>query len=148
MARVVLAANDKIREVFVIDYAVGAGCPNRKDDVFLVQFLLRVATLDGGGKLGYKPPNEAPIQIDGIYGGQTQRYISFFQKELDRRNNGKLAEPDGRIDPPRGKRTSSITQTGYTVLWLNNVYRQRRGETFPIETDPLFPAALLDSLFE
>ena len=60
----------------------------------------------------------------------------------------KLAEPDGRIDPPHGRPVSSITKTGYTVLWLNNVYRTRRGDTFLVETDPFFPAALLDVLFD
>src|SRR5579862_5221120 len=110
-ARVVLLANEKIREVFVVDYAVGSACPNLKDDVFLVQFLLRVGMLDGGGKQGFRPPGEAPIQIDGIFGKQTQTYISFFQKELNRRENAKKAEADGRIDPPHGKRVSSISQT-------------------------------------
>jgi peptidoglycan hydrolase-like protein with peptidoglycan-binding domain len=144
MARILIALNTPYREVLINDAAVGPACPNQRPDVLVVQYLLRVA---GEGQ-GYSPPGELPIKIDGIYGSQTQKYISFFQKEVNRRQGRKLVEPDGRIDPVRtGTSQSAVTGTFYTVLALNAALRTRRGDQFKFESDGLFPAELRQSLF-
>jgi hypothetical protein len=148
MARVVLAKSGIRREFFVIDQAVGTGLPNAEQDVLLVQFFLRVASLTVGQFAGFQPPGEQPIGIDGKFGRQTQTYISFYQQEVNRRVKRKLLEPDGRIDPMRpGQTTSSITNTFFTILDLNVAYRSRRGDNTRLETDALFPQALGKSFF-
>jgi hypothetical protein len=148
MAHVVLLLSGSRREFFVTDHAVGAGCPNGSEDVRLVQFFLKVASLSAGGFAGFQPPGEPPIEVDGRYGRQTQTYISFYQQEVNRREKRKLVEPDGRIDPIKpGQKISSITHTFYTILDLNVSYRARRGDTTRIETDPLFPAQLRPVFF-
>ena len=148
MAHVVLHSGGSRRELFLVDQAVGRGAPNKTDDVFLVQFFLRVASQPGGGKTGFQPPGEDPLVIDGIFGNHTQTYISFYQQEVNRREGTKLVETDGRIDPiVPGQLKGAITGTFYTILSLNAAYRTRRGNGTKIETDPLFPAVLSPSFF-
>jgi len=148
MARIVIATKGPYREVLVIDSAVGAGAPNSRDDVMAVQYLLKVAMLDGPASPGFKPEGEKPIEVDGGYGRQTQAYISFFQTEVNKRQNRKLIEPDGRVDPVRdGSPNSSITHTFYTIVALNAALRTRRGDSFRLENDSLMPAALKKKLF-
>jgi hypothetical protein len=147
MAHVVLLKTGNRREFFVTDQAVGAGLPNVPQDVLLVQFFLRVASETARGFAGFQPPGELPIAIDGRCGQQTQTYISFYQKEVNRRVGRKLLEQDGRIDPIRPGQSFGLSQTFFTILDLNVAYRARRGDNTRIETDPLFPQALGPSLF-
>ena len=124
---VILRSAGDRREWFVIDQAVGAGLPNLPQDVLLVQFFLRVASLTSGGFAGIQLPGERAIDIDGKYGPQTQKYISFYQQEVNRRVGKKIQQPDGRIDPIRhAGALSSITNTVYTIIDLNVAYRSRR----------------------
>ncbi|GAB5417092.1 MAG: hypothetical protein Crog4KO_19580 [Crocinitomicaceae bacterium] len=64
-----------------ISAAVGAGAPNKKPDVTLVQTLLK----DKGVSVG---------TVDGLFGNQTRRAIINFQKGGLGFNNA-----DGRVDP-------------------------------------------------
>jgi len=148
MAYIEIATNTPYREVIVIDAAVGAGAPNQSEDVMAVQYLLRVASEASSESAAFQPPGEPPVKIDGIYGTQTQKYISFFQKEVNRRQNRRLIEPDGRIDPVRaGSASSGVTHTFYTIVALNAALRSRRGNGFKLETDQLLPAGLRPKLF-
>lgn len=148
MAYIEIAINTPYREVIVIDAAVGQGAPNHREDLLAVQYLLRVASEAGQGSQPFQPPGEPPVKIDGIYGTHTQTYISFFQKEVNRRQNRKLIEPDGRIDPVRhGLATSAVTHTFYTIIALNAALRARRNDSFKLETDALIPAELRQKLF-
>ena len=52
--------------IYTIDQAVGAGCPNLRDDVALVQFLIRAAMQDDKA---YQVPAGAPLLIDGTSSG-------------------------------------------------------------------------------
>lgn len=56
MARVILPCPPKpqLPYVFVVDRAVGEGCPNHRDDVLLVQFFLRTLISAGGRPLAVK----------------------------------------------------------------------------------------------
>jgi hypothetical protein len=60
MARIYLVQNqpaDYWTKVFyTVDQAVGPGCPNRRDDVLLVQYFLRVARDDAPGFLAIVRP--------------------------------------------------------------------------------------------
>jgi len=148
VARIGIATNTEYREVLLVDAAVGIGGQNAPDDVMAVQYLLRVASEKAGTSDPFQPPGEKPISIDGSYGQQTQTYISFFQAEVNRRQNKRLIEPDGRVDPVRsGSGRSSITHTFYTILALNAALRSRRGDAFHLEADPLMPVALKSKVF-
>lgn len=147
MPRVFLLDHTR-REWFIVEQAVGSGAPNRREDVYLVQFLLRVAGEDAGGFKAIKPPNAPPITIDGFFGEETRVWIKFYQEEVNRRQNINVLNPDGRVDPPKlGHLKGSLTHTTYTAIDLNVAYRSRRGDAFPVEKDPHFPTAIKPHLF-
>lgn len=149
MARVYLRADPGLTKVYyTVDQAVGQGCPNRRDDVLLIQFFLRVALEDGGDSPGYRPPGQGPISIDGVCGSQTIAYIKFMQEEGKRRNPGHNVAADCRIDPIRSGQTQSSLGFTYGIVGLNVLYAKRRGPTHDsIKRDPLFPAELTPSLY-
>lgn len=94
--------------------------PNKRDDVMLVQYLLKRVYQNGHA---VQPPlcrdsGAAVLKIDGLHGPKTQRAIEQFQLEMCR--NGRSIATDGCVDPEKGDGgTSSISQTGYTITWLN-----------------------------
>lgn len=93
---------------------------NRRDDVMLVQYLLKRVYQQGHN---VQPPlnqtnGTSQLKIDGFYGPKTQQAITNFQFEM--RRNGRSIATDGCVDPERGdSATSSISKTGYTISWLN-----------------------------
>jgi len=97
--------------------------PNRRDDVMLVQYLLKRVYQKG---YNAQPPlsqstGAAQLKIDGLYGPQTARAIEQFQLEM--RRNGRNIATDGCVDPELGdSTTSSISKTGYTISWLNKYF--------------------------
>jgi hypothetical protein len=153
MARVYLVSNhSRLKLSYTVDAAVGPGCPNRRDDVLLVQFLLRVAMEDIPGRpgSGYRPPGQAPIAIDGLYGPMTLAYIQYFEEEGNRRNPTNQVTTDHRIDPVVGGQPGgSLSQRLYKILALNLLYLDRRSLAVhaDIKTDPLCPAELVTSLY-
>ena len=148
MAKAALLAKQPYREIYVVDQVVGAGGANKRDDVLLVQLLLKIATESSGGSEGFQPPGEPMIEPDGTCGPLTQKYIKYFQEEVNRRRGTKLLEQDGMVDPVRtGAARSALSHTMYTILALNAALRSRRGDTFKIETEPKFPDELKKSIF-
>jgi len=148
MAKVCLLKGRGFREVYAVERPVGPGCINQRDDVQLVQLLLKIATETRGDSAGFQPPGEPMIEPDGFFGPRTQKYIKYFQDEVDRRQNRKLVEQDSVVDPVRtGASRSSISNTMYTILALNAAMRTRRGDAFQIENEPKFPTELMSSLF-
>lgn len=128
---------------YTVSSAVGAGCPNRREDVLLVQHLLRIAWKDGGGSKGFRPPGEMqPPAADGAYGPTTQKFINHFQKEAKARGANVLQ--DGRVDPVgiTGGAQGSISGTFYTILALNAARNSRQPNQGDIKADPGFPAVL------
>lgn len=97
--------------------------PNRRDDVMLVQYLLKRIYQQGSNA---SPPlnqgnGTTQLKIDGIYGPKTQRAIEQFQLEM--RRNGRNIATDGSVDPePGNSATSTISKTGYTISWLNKYF--------------------------
>jgi hypothetical protein len=96
--------------------AVGENCPNKHDDVQMVQYLLlhfynnvepKAATPKG------------TMTVDGICGGITKNWIKKFQIDLMLLNHSIYA--DGRIDRIRNTHnlTGSISKTNYTQAWLD-----------------------------
>jgi len=135
--------------LYTIEGAVGRGGENRRDDVLLVQFFLRVQMEEGGSEAPYRPPGRDPLAIDGICGANTLAYILFFQEEAQRRFPGVAPAPDGRVDPMRsGGLFSSITKHVYMIVTLNVGYREKRGDMIlDIGRDPFFPAELRKSFY-
>jgi hypothetical protein len=152
MPRVYLFSRSNFQDLKVLyltDQAVGAGCPNLPEDVALVQFFLRVAMENSAASKGYRPPGEAPINVDGRCGPQTIRYIRYFLEESNRRYPHEPLKVDSRVDPIRsGTVASSISQTTYTIFALNVCYKTRRGDRhIDIRQDPLFPQMLAKSFY-
>jgi hypothetical protein len=132
----------KILIAYTVDQAVGAGCPNQRADVLLVQHLLAVAWIEVPSSKGFRPPGEdGPLKVDGIFGPVTARFIKFFQEEARRR--GAQCAQDSRVDPvTTGKATGSITGTFYTILALNAARYNRAPSMNDISLDAGFPSEL------
>jgi hypothetical protein len=135
--------------MYSVDQPVGNGGVNRRDDVLLVQFFLRVAQEEDKASGGdrFQPPGERPITIDGAFGRQTANYIKFFQEESNRRAGGIRA--DQRIDPMNGSLRGSGSGSLFTMAALNFDYFDRQGKGFHsnISIDFRFPNELRKSLF-
>jgi hypothetical protein len=122
--------------------------PNQRDDVMLVQYLLK--RIYQRGNAAQPPLNQGNgtilLKIDGMYGPKTQRAIEQFQIEMAR--NGRSVAADGCVDPELGdSATSSISQTGYTISWLNKYFFVLWPEVYPdIRIDPECPMELRASL--
>ena len=147
MARVYLITGT-MRLVYTVDFAVGTGCPNKRDDAMLVQFFLKVVS-EGPQKSEFTPPGRPPITTDGLWGPNSQAYLDHFIAANSAQNPNAPLKKDGRVDAVvGGKLTGSLTGLVYTILALNNSYRGVRGTAamLDITTDTLFPAELRPSL--
>ncbi|MBA3446236.1 MAG: hypothetical protein H0T56_01265 [Pseudaminobacter sp.] len=148
MAYVKLLENQSsLRAAYLVDAAVGRGCPNRKDDVYLVQFLLNAlwGKTSDGTVIGGDGPAPA---IDGICGARTVNAILVFQKWYWRVTPGGFT--DGRVEPlPPGRSVGLRHNNPYTIIGLNANF----GVVFGIERhavickEPNFPSELKQKLF-
>lgn len=118
--------------------------PNKRDDVMLVQYLLKRVYQRGQNAT---PPlngssNAPQLVIDGYYGPKTQGAIEQYQLEM--RRNGRNIATDGCVDPELGESSeASISHTGYTISWLNKYFYVLYPELFPnIAVDPECPIEL------
>ena len=147
MARVYLVTG-ALKLVYTVDFAVGTGCPNKKDDAMLVQFFLKVVS-EGPQKSVFTPPGRPPLSTDGVWGPDSQAYLNRFISANSTQNPGAPLKQDGRVDPVvGGKITGSLSGLVYTILALNTSYKGVRGVAamLDITTDALFPQALRPSL--
>jgi peptidoglycan hydrolase-like protein with peptidoglycan-binding domain len=143
----VKSSDPKIQLAYTVEQAVGAGCPNPRPDVLLVQHLLAIAWIEIPASKGFRPPGETkPLKVDGIYGPVTARFIKFFQEEARRR--GANCALDSRVDPvAEGKPRGTITGTFYTILAMNAARYRRVPNMNDISLDPGFPAELRKHFF-
>jgi peptidoglycan hydrolase-like protein with peptidoglycan-binding domain len=82
--------------IYNVRFPVGPNMPNQRDDVMLVQTLMKLANFTRfTPALG---PVEASrdIAVDGIFGPQTKRMITAF--EANRRSAGLLLISDGVVE--------------------------------------------------
>ncbi|MFO1294657.1 MAG: hypothetical protein U1F07_16590 [Rubrivivax sp.] len=148
MARIWLRHNQQeMRVIYDVDAAVGRNAPNRRDDVLLIQFFLRVA-MENADSPGYRPPGQEAIAVDGRWGPQTQAYIDFFQQEAKRRNPARMPITDGRIDPLHTpfRRAPGPDQV-HDIYALNRLYQKRHPHHDNLGADPLFPLDLTPSFY-
>jgi len=118
--------------------------PNKRDDVMLVQYLLKRVYQQGHNcnpQLN-QANGTTELKIDGLRGPKTQKAIEQFQLEM--RRNGRNIATDGCVDPELGdSATSSISKTGYTISWLNKYFWILYPYLAPdISIDPECPAEL------
>jgi hypothetical protein len=150
MARVYLLGNPSpnIKLIYTIDQAVGAGCPNVRDDVALVQFLLRAAMED---VKEYQIPAGPPLSIDGVYGPQTILYIKSWQQQEAKLTQGVGVPVQDGVISPMTSRTGfgPLSHHRYSILALNVIYGAANGiqKHANIATDSRCPTAMLPSIF-
>lgn len=107
-------------------HAVGKECPNLRDDVKLVQYLL-MAYYDVQSP-AQRPKGE--IAVTGFCGGATMMWIRKFQEDVYRQYPGEVLR-DNRIDRIRDKQLQgSISRTYYTLAFLNAYVSQQNAEAF------------------
>lgn len=123
-----------------VNYAVGIKGVNRRDDVFLVQWMLHRIYTDAL----FQPVGGKKLKVDGYAGPQTVKWITAFQERV--RAKGDACHVDGRVDSAR-KPTASVTRTVYTILWLNAYLRKYNPTAFANPAvDPTCPGELLAAL--
>jgi len=137
MARVMLlppgAAKHSV--IFVNDDAVGPGCPNRRDDVLLVQFMLgMLAAVNSRFEFG--DVDFAPIgfprnlKIDGICGPHTIASIKSFQRmgSLKKQGTAMAMIMDGIVNPVRaGQPWTPLGSNVLTIVRMNHEYYEMMG---------------------
>lgn len=99
-----------------VNFAVGNNAPNKRDDVLLVQWMLKHVYADHPL---LSPPEAKPLKVDGWIGPQTIKWIKAFQADM--RRAGRQCALDGRVDSAR-KAFGAVSKLPYTILWLNSVF--------------------------
>lgn len=130
-------------KVYNIDYSVGQGRHNRRDDVMLVQKLLRLIyyETDYAAARGFPPLADVPdIAVDGSCGPVTRRYIVYFKKCL--MSLGHTVYPDAVVLPfgPNPDAGSAVTKTAFTMRHLLETAR-RADDAAPLHQLELLPSS-------
>ncbi len=153
--KLILSPTSTLPVIYLIDESVGQSGANRRKDVLLVQFFIRLLQdqpqkLDGE-QYNFVPPNSKQLAIDGVCGQHTIRHIVHFKKEHDRTNEGgQMMHHDARVDAmktgdpigPRTGRVLSILRLNQDVIASIGVERFRK-----LYAERLFPAELKDEFF-
>ncbi|MDR6874387.1 hypothetical protein J2Y55_005421 [Bosea sp. BE125] len=142
--------------MYQIDLAVGRGCPNKRGDVLLVQFFIRLLQDQpqkfDGEQYNFIPSGGRQLNIDGICGEETIRHIVHFKREHDKggASGEQVMLKDQRIDPmvtssPFGVRTGHVL----SILRLNQDAAESIGaERFrKLYAERLFPQELKNEFF-
>jgi hypothetical protein len=109
------APGTRLPVFYNVVHAVGKNCPNIRDDVKLVQYLLKILY----EKMSASKPN-GEMKVDGFCGPVTMNWILQFQLDVSRDNPGIIAV-DNRVDRIRNKNfVGSISKTQYTLGILNH----------------------------
>jgi hypothetical protein len=131
-------------KIYNLTFPVGPDMPNVRDDVLLVQTLLKFASLTSTDDVSIE--QSLSIDVDGCFGEQTQRAIEAF--ELCVREKHLLLLADGVIEP-----SSDVGYTAegviYKIIHLNRFARlaTRFGNDYErLPTDPKTHPFLRESL--
>jgi hypothetical protein len=132
---------NKILTFYNVSQPVGTDCPNRAEDVKIVQFFLqRLYSKPKYQK--FKPWGE--MRVDGKFGPITRAWITKFQ--LDCRRLGVKMMVDGVVNKagnPEGNYKSFTSQTRYMIRVLNNMMFTNDQRVYKtLTTNPKVPADL------
>jgi hypothetical protein len=133
------------RPFFNLDQPVGRNKNNLTDDVMLVQFFLS-ETAKKNVIFDWKKPAK-PLTVNGSADENLFAWILSFQQGV--KSQGTPVHVDGIVDPARGAATtrSSITQSIYTIVLLNNLFESQSPDRFTnLQNDPGVPATLRAAL--
>jgi hypothetical protein len=102
--------------IYNVHFPVGPSMPNQRDDVLLVQALMKLANFTRFTPALGPVERSRDIAVDGIFGPQTKRMITAF--EADRRSAGLLLVADGVVEPSS---KDGFTAKGvlYKIVHLN-----------------------------
>lgn len=111
-------------------FTVGDSCLNMPDDVKLVQYMLK-------NYYETAPPHTIrpagrKIEVNGIFDGQTDYAISWYQLEIAARGGDEAIMVDGRVDRILNKANfkGSMSQKHYTLFWLNRNLKNQNPTAF------------------
>jgi hypothetical protein len=110
-----------------LDAAVGIGCPNSKDDVLLVQYLMTVCSKVPG--LISLFPDMVPI--NGVWDKDWDGFLSYYQDDWAK--SGIATWRDRRIDPAirTGRGMGPVHHKQFKILTLNVTYQGLRPYDYP-----------------
>jgi hypothetical protein len=109
-------------------HAVGANCPNMRDDVKLIQYML-IALYEKAVAEGMSKP-AGELTVTGVCDSVTMNWILKFQMDAGKAHPGKIAI-DNRMDRVRQKSfVGSISKTVYTLAALNASLLKLNTEAF------------------
>ncbi len=104
-----------------VTMAVGTNASNRRDDVLLVQYMLKRVYEKPTYTRGRLSTQQGQMIVDGLCGPTTIRWIGQFQLDIQRFGANVLV--DRRIDRALGG-SGSISGTEYTIHLLNDAFRK------------------------
>jgi len=145
MARVDVfrTAKDGTFLFYNVEAAVGMGGANRKDDVLLVQYLLKIVAAGGnlvvewknfpGGRSGNTTMQSPSTPDPGLTGVWNDWDVARLKGvELFAIKKGVSTWQDGRVDPvPFGRTHGPAHHTQYKIITLNLMYAKLRASDFP-----------------
>ncbi len=136
--------SDEEKKFYNVSMAVGLNAPNQRDDVMLVQYML---------KRVYEKPvypkftlsqQRGEMTVDGICGPVTARWIGHFQTDV--RTTGANVLVDWRIDRALAG-MASISGTEYTIHLLNDAFRAHYPDIYEnMQGDPDVPPEVRGAL--
>jgi hypothetical protein len=103
----------RLRRGYNIDFSVGLGGRNRREDVLLAQTFLRMVYLENANREiseSFPALSGVDIVVDGYFGPVTHRYILTFKDQL--RALGRELYPDAQMDPFRDNDPFSVSTIG------------------------------------
>jgi hypothetical protein len=111
-----------------LDASVGKGGANRRDDVLLVQYLVKISA-NVPGKFSAETSG-GPPQVAGIWTDYDDTMLGMVQGYWAKR--GTATWQDRRVDPvPKHQTSTPIHHTQYKILTLNAIYASLRPADFP-----------------
>ncbi|HSC62531.1 MAG TPA: peptidoglycan-binding domain-containing protein [Caldimonas sp.] len=140
-----------INQIYMIDSGVGPGRANRRDDVMLVQLLLKKAGANSVTPDGLPLQHHSNLKVDGIFGPMTARFIEGFESTgaLTRRLGHMHVVSDGGFDPlpASGAVKASASGLWYKIFAVNVLAKQNHEESYDhLVSDPPTPPLLRATL--
>jgi len=133
MARVMVTGDDDPDIYYVVDEPVGPHGANRRDDVLLVQFFLRVLS---DREKRYRPRDAKDLAVIGHYNDLTGSYIKQYADESNQTplydDGGLVKRVLTRVEPP-GK------PAGVSGAWIMAKMNEDYQRLFPKTGLPHFP---------